>query len=50
MRDTPSAKRIRQAKKAGDEVAGVPRERRRRTAIVEIVVADFSKDPRREND
>jgi hypothetical protein len=50
MRDMPSAKRTRGAKKPGAGVAGASRERRRIVSIVEIVVADFSKDARRDKD
>jgi hypothetical protein len=50
VRDTPSAKETRRAKKPGAGVGGASRQRERKEVIVEIVVADFSKDRRREKD
>jgi hypothetical protein len=50
VRDTPSAKVTPRAKKPGAGVARASREGLRKEAIVEIVVADLSKDARREND
>jgi hypothetical protein len=50
VRDAPSAKRVRRAKKAGAGAAGASRERRRTEKIVEIMVADLSKDARRDKD
>lgn len=47
--DVPSAKRERRPKKRGPG-RGMSGERPRKVVIVEIVVADFSKDPRREDD
>jgi hypothetical protein len=49
VRDTPSAKETHRAKKPDAGVAGASRQRQRKETIVEIVVADFSKDRRREN-
>jgi hypothetical protein len=41
---------VRRAKKAGAGAAGASRERRRTEEIVEIMVADLSKDARRDKD
>jgi hypothetical protein len=50
VRDMPTAKATRRAKKASAGIAGASRERRRTDEIVEIVAADLSKDTRRDKD
>ena len=47
--DTPSAKKARRPKKRGAG-RGMSGERSRKVVIVEIVVVDFSKDPRHDDD
>jgi hypothetical protein len=47
--DTPIAKKARRPKKRGAG-RGMSGERSRKVVIVEIVVADFSKDPRHDED